>query len=238
MINLVKLIKLTMRRKISDEDYFKFQEYQASHVVNEVIKQFNCNIDMTVIDYGCGKGGYTKILSSRFKKVIAIDYHVVPINWNSNNIEFISSDLLTYKGKPVDVIFCASVIEHIDKSKQPKFIEQIAVNLKQGGYLYLNFPPFNSPIGGHACAPFHYLPDKLAFLLARTIKKYPINSYQTMYGDYGLSKTNINEIITMLQGHGFKLLAIKSRYMPEWYYKMFSLNNLFNWNAEFYCTKL
>jgi len=238
MINLIKLFVLTIRRKNSDEDYFLFQKYQASIVVENIINTFKCNNSMTVMDYGCGQGGYSKVLTKYFNKVVAIDYHILPVSHNDSNIEYVVADLLNYKREPVDIVFCASVIEHIDSPKQGKLIKQIADNTRQGGYLYLSFPPFNSPIGGHACAPFHYLPDKLALFLTNTVKRYPIKSYETMYGDWGLYRTNIEEVNRLLVIHGFEILTIKSRYMPNWYSNFFKHNNFLNWNAEFYCRKL
>lgn len=237
MINLVRLFLLTLKRKNSVENYLTFQEYQAEYIIKELVHSFTLDRSMTIIDYGCGIGGYTKFLAQYFKHVVAVDYHVKPLACNYDNIEYVEADLLSYRTNPADIVFCSSVIEHINTSFRGEFIRTIAENLKPSGYLYLSFPPFNSPIGGHKSAPFHYFPDQVAFRLASKFKNYTIDSYETMWGSWGLYKTCIGEVKRILLDNGFMILAVNSRYMPRWYSRLFGSNDYMNWNAEFYCIK-
>ena len=135
------------------------------------------------------------------------------------------------------MVFCASVIEHIPPENLPLFIETIKSNLKVGGYLYISFPPFLSPIGGHYTAPFHYFPDRLAFYFVKLIKRRRIESYEKMFGDWGLYKTYIETIQSLLLNNGFDLLETRSRFMPRLFNKLFAQNNFLNWHCELIAIK-
>jgi 2-polyprenyl-3-methyl-5-hydroxy-6-metoxy-1,4-benzoquinol methylase len=244
MFFYLKLFYLALKRKKTRVDYFNFQKYQANRVVKnflEVISLRNSK-ENVVLDYGCGEGAYSLILSKYFKKTIAVDEF---INLKENhylnkasNIKLIKNRLLTYKNKPVDCIFCASVVEHIPKEKLSDFYKSLKNNLKPNGFLYLSFPPFSSPIGGHHSAPFHYLPDKFAFFLTYIVKGRKIISYEKMFGSWGLYKTEIDSIKKDLVSNGFDIMIVRSRFMPSLFNFLFANNNFFNWHCEIICRKI
>ncbi len=212
--------------------------FQANLIIKKIINRLDLKSSCYVCDYGCGKGGYSKVLAEYFNKVDSVDYYVNPHEMMRNNITCYSQNLLNFRSKTkYDFIFCASVIEHIPKQEQPVFIRNISNNLKEGGKLYLNFPPYLSIIGGHKIAPFHYLPEKAALFFSNKIKKNNIRSYAEMYDTWGLFKTDIQEIEKMLIDNSFKIIDISSRFMPDWYSDLFRYNNFFNWNVEFYSKK-
>jgi len=232
------LLKLYLKGYKGDKEYFEFQKYQAQHLINDIRSILPLNRKDSVYDYGCGKGGYTSVLSQYFDDVLAVDfYDDICKEGSSSNVNFEKADLTFYRGKPRDFLFCASVIEHIQKDKQKDFIVNLRNNIKDGGYLYLSFPPFHSINGGHYAAPFHYLPDNIALWLTRKTRKRDVYSYGSMFGEFGLSKTSIQEVEKMLKDAGFKIIKIGSRYMPDWYIRLFAGNNFLNWHVEFFCKK-
>ena len=181
------------------------------------------------------------VMSEHFYDVLGVDFleHIELDRFRElTNVAFERADLLTYRGKPRDFLFCASVVEHIPKARQNDFIANIRNNLKDGGHLYLSFPPFNSINGGHFATPFHFLPDKLALWCTRKIKKYDVYSYEAMFGEWGLYKTSIKEVENMLKDNGFEILKLGSRHMPPWFERMFARSNILNWHAEFFCRKI
>jgi len=237
----IQLFKLAINRKKTREDYFEFQEFQANHVIRDIKKILPLSASASVIDYGCGNGGYSYVLAREFKDVVCVDYFIDPVRekfTKIDNARFESADLITYRGDPKDFLFCASVVEHIPLEKQSLFIKNIGKNIRKNGYLYLSFPPFKSVIGGHLCAPFHYLPDRMAFYLTKKIKKYNISSFETMYGSWGVFKTSIQDVEKWLLANAFKIIQIKPRYLPSSCSKIISKNNFLNWHAEFYCQNL
>jgi len=237
----IQLFKLAIHRKSSRENYFKFQAFQANRVIKDVIKIIPLDTRASVIDYGCGSGGYTNALAHQFKEVVGVDYFIQPLREKIiklNNVRFESADLITYAGDPTDLLFCASVIEHIPVEKQSSFIENLKRNIKKNGYLYLSFPPFKSIIGGHVCAPFHYFPDPISFYLTKIIKNHNIHSYETMFGNWGLSKTSIQQIEKLLLEHGFRIIRIKPRYLSPGWTNVISKNNFLNWHVEFFCQNI
>ena len=237
---IFKLFGLAIKRNKSPEDYFNFQTCQAERVVSSINDVFVLDKSMSALDYGCGNGGYTFEFAKQFDSVHAIDFFVKPIknrNSNNNNVKFYDADLLTYTGEPKDFVFCASIIEHIEKNMQYAFLENLKNNLKPGGYLYLSYPPFYSIIGGHKCAPFHYFPEKFAIYLSNKIKGAQVESYEKMWGTWGLHKTTIKEINEMLIKVGFTIIETRVRYMPYWYSKLFKNTEFFNWHVEFFCKR-
>ncbi|HSA05953.1 MAG TPA: methyltransferase domain-containing protein [Candidatus Gastranaerophilales bacterium] len=230
----IKLINLYNKR---GQNYFIFQKFQAENIIKTLKNKLNLTCNSTVIDYGCGYGGYSSVLADYFQQVKAVDYYSSSQISEKQNINYEKADLISYKTAPVDFIFCTSVIEHIPKEKQALFVENIKDNLKKRGYLYLSFPPFLSLQGGHATYPFHYFPDKTAFFLTKIFRKANITSYSTMWGDWGLYKTSIKEVETMLLDNNFKIIEINSRFMPKWYSKFFGKIDFLNWHVEFIAQK-
>ncbi len=236
-MNLIKLYKLTRDRKKNTRSYIAFQEYQASEVVKDLNKYLKVKKDAFVIDWGCGKGGYSHILAKNYSKVVGIDFYVKP--YKNKNLEFESHNLLEYISKEkADLIFCASVIEHVKFKK--KLVENIYKSLKNGGKLYLSFPPFYSVGGGHQLKPFHFLPEKLAIFIGHRLKRIDknVNSYDNLFGNWGLYKTHINQIKSLLKSRGFKIIRYKPRYFNLLdTTKLYLIKDLLTWHVEFYCEK-
>lgn len=233
----VRLLFLALRRLKSPDDYYAFQKFQAQRVVFDFVSLLPENVyHLRVLDFGCGYGAYSVCLSEYFDKVIAVDqFSDILLNSNfldNEKIEVVKANLLCFETNPVDVVFCASVIEHVPPESLMQFIDTIKRNLRIGGYLYLSFPPFLSPIGGHLTAPFHYLPDRLAFVLTKLIKGKKIESYERMFGGWGLYKTHIGPIQSLLRNSGFDIIETRSRFMPRLFNLVFANNNLFNWHCE------
>ncbi len=228
--------RLSRKRLNSENDYLKFQEFQAQAIYQDLNKIFKLPHDSFVIDFGCGKGGYTNFFSAKFKKVLGIDFHVKQQVSEKNIFE--SHDLLNYKNpQKADLIFCSSVIEHV--KNQEGLLKSINENLKSGGFLYLSFPPFYSLGGGHQLKPFHYFPEKFAIWMGKKSKRIDnqVSGYGNLFGSWGLYKTTINKVARLLTKNNFRILKCKTRFLPVNTANIPVLNELLTWHVEFYCQK-
>ncbi len=236
-MNWFKLYDLAKNRGKSDDDYLRFQKYQASEVLKDINKYLAVKKDSFVIDWGCGKGGYSCVLARKYSRVKGVDFYVTPMK--NKKLKFESQNLLKYVSKEkADFIFCASVIEHVSNPR--KLIENIHDSLKNDGKLYMSFPPFYSIGGGHQLKPFHYLPEKAAIFIGHKLKRISqkVNSYNNLFETWGLYKLSINQIRTLLDEQGFRVVQYKPRYFNLLNMaKIPLLNNILTWHAEFYCIK-
>lgn len=225
---------LSKKRLASEEDYLRFQEFQARAVYRDIDKILKVKPESFVIDFGCGKGGYTKFLATKYAHVRGVDFYVKQLSSDKHLFE--SYDLLKYRNyQKADFIFCASVIEHI--TEQSKLIKSIKENLKPGGALYLSFPPFFSIGGGHQLKPFHYFPEKLAIWLGKRNKriKAGVTGYKNLFGSFGLNKTFIRSIRALLVKNDFQIIKCKTRFFPFNSANIPVFGEFLTWHVEFYC---
>lgn len=236
-MNWIKFYFLARKRLNSNNEYIKFQKYQAGEVIKDIDKILKIPKKSFVIDWGCGNGGYTKVLAKKYKQVLGIDFFVKPKK--ERNLKFEKHNLLNYiSKKPADLIFCASVIEHVTDGE--KLIKNINLSIKKDGFLYISFPPFYSLAGGHQLKPFHYLPKKIAIWIVKKLKRIDqrVNSYENLFVTYGLYKISIIDIKKLLENNNFNIIKYKTRYFNLLNTtKIPLLNNFLTWHAEFYCIK-
>jgi trans-aconitate methyltransferase len=76
--------------------------------MKDVNKILPLNTSASVIDYGCGSGGYSYVLAQQFKEVVGVDYFIYTLRRKFiklSNVRFESADLVTYSGDPKDLLF-------------------------------------------------------------------------------------------------------------------------------------
>ena len=230
------LTKVSAKRFRSFGDHINFQRFQANAVLEDLQSVFDIDENQLIMDFGCGTGGYSVVFSEVFKEVVAVDYRIQTHLGSSDNITFLQADLVEFNAsKQADIIFCASVIEHVENING--FLESIKRNLRVGGYLYLSFPPFYSPVGGHMVKPFHYLPEKLAINLAKKLGRIrkKVSGYHDLMGDYGLFKRDIDSVTSMLKHNNFDIRLCKPRFLNINTTKIPVIKDILTWHAEFYC---
>lgn len=120
------------------------------------IKQFhNINAPSEILEIGCGEGGNLLPFATMGCKVTGIDISVNRIRqakefFSQKNCDatFINSDIFEYKSDAqFDVILCHDVFEHI--SKKSELLDFCHKHLKSGGIMFLAFPAWRMPFGGH-----------------------------------------------------------------------------------------
>lgn len=113
-----------------------------------------CDPNGSVIEFGCNNGSITRILASRFGKVVAIDADSELLRKAERTIEATNTKWvlhdLNYPIEKVmhrqfDAAVAFEVIEHLDSPQ--KFLTEIALVLRPGGILMLSTPNVASPEG-------------------------------------------------------------------------------------------
>ncbi len=132
-------------------------------------KNFEGNL---VLDFGCGEGYGSAILSERFPRVIAVDKDIVVFTTsegefhNSSTIKLCSNEDLPFKDRTFDIICCFQTLEHIEKYEM--LLEEFKRVLKKSGVLLISTPNKAKIVSG--LNPYHYrefTPDELHGILSR-----------------------------------------------------------------------
>jgi SAM-dependent methyltransferase len=140
--------------------YFKEQSITTEKYVIPYVAEFvSPGPDMTVMEIGCAEGGNLKPFLDAGCRVIGIDISVTRIQKareflddhpNINHLTLIDKDVYLVDFSqlpPIDLIFLRDTIEHIPD--QLKIISFFGSILKPGGKVFMAYPPWCMPFGGH-----------------------------------------------------------------------------------------
>jgi 2-polyprenyl-3-methyl-5-hydroxy-6-metoxy-1,4-benzoquinol methylase len=132
----------TFERHIVTNDFKSEAEYY-NHLMHLATYQFGSKYakGKRVLDYGCGSGYGSLILSKDAETVIAIDTNKDAIQYAKSNYSrsnLIYKDVSELTDEKFDLITSFQVIEHVDNVK--KYIETLRSLLKPAGYLLLSTP--------------------------------------------------------------------------------------------------
>lgn len=234
MRDYLRFYLLARKRTNSHNSYYKFESQQAKMVIKGLEKQgvnFNGKL---LLDLGCGRGGYSRELKRKGAVVISTDITNKYFQ-GKDAVQFLYGDAtkLPFHINSFDIIFCSGMIEHVKQQK--KVIQEIRRVLAPGGYCYLSFPPFWSPVGSHQYKPFHYFGEKIAIKLSRKLYKVRSLSYNDKYGT--LYITTINKIKQLINNEGLIVKKILTRFSPINFARIPYLNEILTWHVEFLITK-
>jgi ubiquinone/menaquinone biosynthesis C-methylase UbiE len=235
------------RRRIrSEQDYFSFEKYQGTLLVR-YLKSKGVPIDQShALDIGCGFGGYATALQEAGSKAIGLDLNSMRI---SRLPEKVAGDALCmpFPAERFTMVICSSLIEHIPDPLQ--LLLEVDRILKPKGYLYLSFPPFYSPAGGHQFAPFHYFGEKLAisiftrrkkFAKQEWIKRYlsfSPSSYSSSFGSWGLYRRTISWAKKEIKKFSWDVIDCSTRFSPLNTTLIPVLGEFLTWHIQFLIRK-
>lgn len=148
---------LNKKRFLTPEHYLAYQyEFTENHLLPLLIG-LNVPLNRPILDVGCGRGGISiKLAETLEVAVTGIDYQEDRISIARNaasnadiSIDFKLADLT--KAKLGDELFglmiMHDVIEHLSDIHSVMSI--LRKHIHNEGFLYLSFPPWRSPYGGH-----------------------------------------------------------------------------------------
>lgn len=109
-----------------------------------------------ILEIGCGDGGNLLPFAETGCKVTGVDMAEHRIKdavrfFAERNAKgnFIASDIFKLKEEEYksDIIICHDVLEHIEDKKS--FLHNLRKYTKAGGIIFMSFPPWQMPFGGH-----------------------------------------------------------------------------------------
>jgi SAM-dependent methyltransferase len=146
-------------RHTDREKYFREQAHTTrKHVIPFISTVKAIDNQTTVLEIGCGEGGnLVPFLEAGCRRITGIDISAGKIEnarkfyseiSNGEKIEFIAADI--YDSATLgeyDLVMMRDVLEHIHD--QERFIGFVRNFVSAGGILFIAFPPWNNPFGGH-----------------------------------------------------------------------------------------
>lgn len=248
----IRFYKLARERLASEKDYFKFQQYQGSLLMEFLKKRGVSFRGARVLDLGCGIGGYSLALLAEGGRVVSLDLTIPRVAGRELDGRFVVADATTipFAEGSFDFVLCSSLIEHV--AGPPQLLAEIYRVLAVGGICYLSFPPFYSPAGGHQFSPFHLFGEKMAMNLSRffgvevrdwVAESYDIpslslfSSYATAYGGWGLHPLKIADVERMLCPVGFEIESVTTRFSPVNFARIPVLKEFLTWHVQFLVRK-
>ncbi len=237
-----EFINLARRRIRSEQDYFSFEKYQGTLLVRYLLSKGVPIAHSHALDIGCGFGGYTTALQEAGSVAIGLDLDSVRISGLPIKVTG-DARYLPFPGGCFSLVICSSLIEHVPDPLQ--LMVELDRILMSKGYLYLSFPPFYSPAGGHQFAPFHYLGEPVAISIFARRKKYmkqewisryfsfSPTSYTTSFGSWGLYRRTITSLKSDIKKFSWDLKDCSTRYSPINTTKLPILGELLTWHVQF-----
>lgn len=153
-------IFIRMQKRHADrQQYFNEQSITTQKFVIPFIEKHRpVNPESTVLEIGCGEGGNIKPFLDLGCKVTGIDLNEGQIDIardiykdhpENRNLTLICEDIyqVTDLNQKFDIIIIRDVIEHIPN--QERFLPFIKRFLNTNGLIFIGFPPWQNPFGGH-----------------------------------------------------------------------------------------
>ncbi len=211
-------------RHTDRELYFREQAHTTrKHVIPFITGIIPVTPALSVLEIGCGEGGnLLPFFETGCSRITGIDisghkidnarrfYSSIP---GGDRVEFIAADIYdcSAAGK-FDLIMMRDVFEHIHD--QGRFIAFVKNLLAPGGVLFIAFPPWHNPFGGHqqVCDSrilskmpwIHLLPRFMYRIILRTAGESPARIEGLMeIRDTGI---NLGRFYRIIKKEGFSIL--------------------------------
>ncbi|KXB77366.1 methyltransferase domain protein [Prevotella amnii] len=178
-------------RHLDRKRYFEDSAITSAHYYLPYIKNFHpLNAYSRILEIGCGEGGNLKPFAKAGYQVFGVDMAKIRIEqarqfFSKENLEcrFESSDFMKYPAPSdddkFDVVILHDVIEHVPDKLA--FVSHIRKFMNKDGILFVAFPAWQMPFGGHQqiCRNnvwskipfFHLLPHSLYRFILRKVAK-------------------------------------------------------------------
>lgn len=127
----------------NDMYIYAYDQKARLKAIKEILDLYNVN--GIALDYGCGVGDFSQLLSSYCNRVIGVDISENVINiakqksYEHKNIEYFSDvDKMNIEEKSIDIITCITVLQHItDKDYLKNKLEYFHRILKEDGLIVI-----------------------------------------------------------------------------------------------------
>lgn len=172
------------KRHTDRERYFREQALTSRNHYIPYIKKMVGRLPRKILEVGCGEGGNLLPFAEEGCEVVGVDLSASRIEQarkffeeNRRKGEFIAADIFGLESMERDfpLIILHDVIEHIADKR--RFLSSLKDYLSAGGAIFVGFPAWQMPFGGHqqiarskiiSHAPFiHLLPEALYQMLLK-----------------------------------------------------------------------
>jgi len=148
-----------MSRYSDRERYFSELAETSSRFYIPFVRRFaSIGPGTTVLEIGCGEGGNLAPFASEGCEVYGVDISAGKID-NARKFfsdrglkgEFVCCNFLTESlpFEKADIVIVKDVIEHIEPGDKPIFMSGIRSCMKPGAIVFMGFPAWQMPFGGH-----------------------------------------------------------------------------------------
>ena len=194
-------------------NYFEYEKELGRKTLIPMLENFGASLQSAaILDLGCGEGGCLAAISEKFPDTtcFGIDIssrQIMLAQKHAPRVSFVVGDVLTLAlNKKFDIILLRDVVEHIPNVKE--VLRNAARILQMGGVIFVSFPPYLSPYGGHqqnnsaiiAKLPYiHYLPDAMYFKIANPF-------WMKMYKDLRQNRLTIKKMNRIIEDSNLRIL--------------------------------
>lgn len=217
---------------MAEKHFFEQQEFTRSFLIptfNDLIPDFH---KLKILEVGCGEAGFLDVLAELGIDAVGLELEASRVETarqknprlNIQEGDITDSKLAKTLGSNFDLIIMRDVIEHIP-DRQPAFTNLHRL-LREGGYLYITFPPRFSGFAGHQqngktllrFIPYlHLLPEFLLRFLQKIFHERP-EVIQAVIQNYSIGLT-IASFNKYFRQNGFGLVQ-RDLYLSRPIYKI------------------
>ncbi|MBP3253026.1 MAG: class I SAM-dependent methyltransferase [Bacteroidales bacterium] len=138
--------------------YFEELALTSSEFYLKYINKFKkIDNNLKILEIGCGEGGNLLPFAEKGCFVAGMDLSETKINAGNEyfaalnfDCDLVCCDFFDYKSAhKFDIIIIHDVIEHIPSDKKQEFMRLTITLLESDGIIFIAFPPWQMPFGGH-----------------------------------------------------------------------------------------
>lgn len=177
--------------------YFREETATTEKYFIPYLSEFMDVGDISVLEVGCGEGGNLLPFARRGCRVVGVDLSEQRVRQAESFFSrecaagtFVCDDVMHYRGdgRLFDLIVCHDVVEHIpEKGKMLLALKRL---LAPGGRLFVAFPAWQMPFGGHQQIARSWVVSHLPF-----VHLLPELAFSLMLRLFGEDASKINELI-------------------------------------------
>lgn len=177
--------------------YFREEAATTEKYFIPYLSEFMDVGDISVLEVGCGEGGNLLPFARRGCRVVGVDLSEQRVRQAESFFSrecaagtFVCDDVMHYRGdgRLFDLIVCHDVVEHIpEKGKMLLALKRL---LAPGGRLFVAFPAWQMPFGGHQQIARSWVVSHLPF-----VHLLPELAFSLMLRLFGEDVSKINELI-------------------------------------------
>ena len=177
--------------------YFREEAATTEKYFIPYLSEFMDVGDISVLEVGCGEGGNLLPFARRGCRVVGVDLSEQRVRQAESFFSrecaagtFVCDDVMHYRGdgRLFDLIVCHDVVEHIPEKE--KMLLALKRLLAPGGRLFVAFPAWQMPFGGHQQIARSWVVSHLPF-----VHLLPELAFSLMLRLFGEDASKINELI-------------------------------------------